>query len=84
VILLAIGLILFTALYIHEMDQVESSSKEIIEVCQDCQDETPHSVSIELRVESDDPENAAFSREPYRVSTCSVCGTESILRLNNA
>jgi hypothetical protein len=54
------------------------------EACTDCGRETPHSVSIELRTESRKKQNAEFSREPYRVSTCRVCGAESALRMNNA
>jgi formate dehydrogenase assembly factor FdhD len=65
------------------MGEVDSGS-EMFEECRDCHRETPHSVSVELRVESEKQENAVYSREPYRVSTCRVCGTESVIRLNNA
>ncbi|MFC7019455.1 MULTISPECIES: hypothetical protein [Haloarcula] len=56
------------------------------EGCTACESETPHAVSVEILTESPDTEsaNAAFSREPYRVSTCLVCGTTEITRMNNA
>lgn len=54
------------------------------EECEECSRETPHEVSIELLTESTKEENAEFSREPYRVSTCRVCGTETSVRMNNA
>lgn len=54
------------------------------EECEKCGRETPHEVSIELLTESTKEENAEFSREPYRVSTCRVCGTEMSVRMNNA
>lgn len=54
------------------------------EPCDDCGRETPHSVSIELRTESQKLENAAYSREPYRVATCRFCGQTTSQRMNNA
>ncbi len=56
------------------------------EGCTACGSETPHAVSVEILTESPDTEseNAAFSREPYRVSTCLVCGTTETTRMNNA
>jgi hypothetical protein len=54
------------------------------EACAECGRETPHEVSIELLTESRKQENAQFSREPYRVSECRVCGTEESVRMNNA
>jgi ribosomal protein L40E len=53
------------------------------EACRSCGRETPHTVSIEIRTESDKPHNTEYSREPYRVSTCRVCGEETTLRMNN-
>lgn len=54
------------------------------ESCAECSRETPHDVSIQLRTESRKAENAAYSREPYRVSTCRICGVERSIRMNNA
>lgn len=54
------------------------------EQCSQCGRETPHEVSIQLLTESRKQENAEFSREPYRVSTCRVCGAEESVRMNNA
>ncbi len=54
------------------------------EECETCRSETPHEVSIKLLTESHKEENAEFSREPYRVATCRVCGAETTTRMNNA
>ena len=54
------------------------------EFCEHCERDTPHTVAIELRTESDNAENHEFSREPYRVSTCLDCEDTSVLRMNNA
>ncbi|MES3516495.1 MAG: hypothetical protein PPP58_02410 [Natronomonas sp.] len=56
----------------------------IQELCETCGRKTPHDVSIELLTESTKEENAEFSREPYRVASCRLCGTEETLRMNNA
>ena len=53
------------------------------EHCDDCDAETHHDVAIDIRAESDDPTNAEFSREPYRVTTCNRCGAESARRMND-
>ena len=54
------------------------------ERCETCERKTPHDVSIRLRTESQRTENAEYSREPYRVTTCRACGTERTLRMNDA
>ncbi|MFB6068472.1 MAG: hypothetical protein ABEJ90_00920 [Halobacterium sp.] len=59
-------------------------SDGMTETCENCGAETPHTVSVELRTESSKSENAEFSREPYRVSTCRSCGEETSQRMNNA
>lgn len=56
----------------------------VIELCDNCETETPHAVQIELRSESTTGENVAFSREPYRVSECHDCGDVSAIRMNDA
>ena len=55
-----------------------------VEFCEACADETLHEVRVELRTESAKRENAEFSREPYRVAVCEVCGGEATTRMNNA
>lgn len=55
-----------------------------MEFCEACDDEVPHAVQIELRFESESSENAAFSREPYRVSECRSCGETNAIRMNDA
>jgi len=54
------------------------------ESCPSCGRDTPHEVSVEILTESTERENAEFSREPYRVSECRICGTTTQLRMNNA
>jgi hypothetical protein len=66
------------------MGATKHQSNGINEECPECERETSHSVSLEILTESDKRENAQFSREPYRVSTCRICGTETKLRMNNA
>ena len=56
----------------------------ISESCDECGRETPHEVSVQIRTESKKRENAEFSREPYRVTTCQACGEEESQRMNNA
>ncbi|WP_254545984.1 DUF7835 family putative zinc beta-ribbon protein [Halomarina pelagica] len=66
------------------MAATRNQSNDMLEGCADCGRETPHSVRLEIRTESQKSENAQFSREPYRVSTCRICGAETALRMNNA
>ena len=54
------------------------------ERCERCTGVTIHEVRVEIRTESTAEENAQFSREPYRVSVCRECGSESVLRMNDA
>jgi ribosomal protein L37AE/L43A len=57
---------------------------DMSEACAECGRETPHAVSVQIQTESDKSENAAFSREPYRVSECRICGATTQTRMNNA
>ena len=57
---------------------------DMSETCMDCGRDTPHAVSVRIRTESTKAENAEFSREPYRVSECQVCGATTSTRMNNA
>lgn len=59
-------------------------SADMDEECPDCGHETPHSISVQILTENAESDNAAFSREPYRVSECRVCGRQSSIRMNNA
>jgi len=54
------------------------------ETCSTCGHDTPHVVTVEILTESTKRQNAEFSREPYRVSECRICGTTTQLRMNNA
>ena len=60
------------------------SFQAITESCDECERETPHEVSVQIRTESQKRENAEFSREPYRVTECEICGETSSQRMNNA
>ncbi|MFB6123496.1 MAG: hypothetical protein ABEJ78_08560 [Haloferacaceae archaeon] len=55
-----------------------------LERCERCGRQTPHTVSIEIRTENPTTSNAAFSREPYRVSVCGICDDETVTRMNDA
>jgi hypothetical protein len=68
----------------HMATQINDKDGGMTEECAECERETPHEVNIELLTESSKVENAEFSREPYRVSACRVCGTETSVRMNNA
>jgi len=57
---------------------------DVSEDCEHCGRATPHAVSVEILTESRKRENAEFSREPYRVSECRVCGETTSTRMNNA
>ena len=61
-----------------------SAFSEVSEECDDCDRETIHEVRVELRTESEKRKNAEFSREPYRVAECQVCGETEEVRMNNA
>lgn len=58
-----------------------AATADRVEECADCQQETGHEVRVEVRSENPD---SAFSREPYRVTKCTICGTKTTTRLNNA
>ncbi|MFB6207137.1 MAG: hypothetical protein ABEJ05_11500 [Haloglomus sp.] len=61
-----------------------SDDGDVVEECTTCSRETAHQVSVEIRTERQKTENAEFSREPYRVATCLVCGEEDTVRMNDA
>lgn len=64
--------------------RLDTTDDAMAESCETCGRETLHNVSIELKVESKTGKNVAYSREPYRLSTCRVCGAERSIRMNNA
>ena len=66
------------------MSATDDASDGMAEECSDCGRETPHEVSVQILTESATTENAAFSREPYRVSECQACGATDRTRMNNA
>ena len=63
---------------------VKEGDTHMSEACSTCERTTPHDVSVQILTESTKAENAAFSREPYRVSECQICGTKTETRMNNA
>jgi len=52
------------------------------EYCDECGKSQPIEVSISILTESPARENAEFSREPYRVVECQVCGETTKTRMN--
>ena len=56
----------------------------LTEFCENCERDTSHQVSVQIRTESKKKQNAEFSREPYRVTECLVCDEVSSQRMNNA
>ena len=66
------------------MSATNDGGDGMTEECEECRRETPHEVSVQILTESATPENAEYSREPYRVSECRVCGAQTVLRMNNA
>jgi hypothetical protein len=70
----------------HEsgMASSEEAVAAVIEHCRSCGRETAHDVTLTILTESTKRENASFSREPYRVSTCRSCGTTTRTRMNDA
>jgi hypothetical protein len=75
---------LFLREYRYTMATKHEAVGDMTEKCDDCGQQTPHDVRVEILTESSKPENAAFSREPYRVSECCVCGATEKRRMNNA
>ena len=57
---------------------------DMTEQCSTCGGLTPHSVGVKILTESGKRQNAEFSREPYRVSECHICGETTSTRMNNA
>lgn len=66
------------------MSKSQSSLTELTEYCAECDTRTPHEVSLELKTESKKRTNREFSREPYRVTQCHVCGDTRSQRMNDA
>jgi hypothetical protein len=66
------------------MIRTDQNADDDVERCDTCAVQTPHDVSIEIRTESDKERNAQFSREPYRVTRCLMCGETASQRMNNA
>jgi hypothetical protein len=65
------------------MATTRDSFDGLTEYCEDCDSDTLHQVSVQMRTESTKTENAEFSREPYRVAECQRCGTRSSQRMND-
>jgi uncharacterized protein (DUF169 family) len=57
---------------------------DLTEECERCGRVTPHTIAVRILTESTEPENAEYSREPYRISECRVCGALERARMNNA
>jgi hypothetical protein len=66
------------------MATTDGTIADMTEECSQCGAVTPHTVRVEILTESTSGENVEFSREPYRVSECNVCGVTESVRMNNA
>ncbi|WP_135662063.1 DUF7835 family putative zinc beta-ribbon protein [Halorhabdus rudnickae] len=66
------------------MTSMSGLTDQLSEYCPSCGTERPHGVSVTLVTESDETDNAAYSREPYRVSECLNCGRRTERRMNDA
>jgi ribosomal protein L44E len=66
------------------MATTSNRADERSEYCPACDRETAHTVSLQIITESENMDNAQFSREPYRVTECQVCGETDAVRMNNA
>ena len=66
------------------MASTEEAVAAVTENCPTCGQETAHEVTLTILTESTKRENASFSREPYRVSTCRSCGSTTRTRMNDA
>ncbi|WP_255170367.1 hypothetical protein [Natrononativus amylolyticus] len=66
------------------MATTDNSFNGLTERCEECDLDTLHEVTVQIRTESVKEENAQFSREPYRVAECQRCGTRHSQRMNNA
>ncbi|MCU4740813.1 hypothetical protein OB955_07285 [Halobacteria archaeon AArc-m2/3/4] len=66
------------------MATTDNSFNGMTEHCPECELDTLHEVSVQIRTESLKKENAQFSREPYRVTECQQCGHRKSQRMNNA
>lgn len=64
------------------MSSTSEPSSGRLEECGECERETFHAVGVEIRTENPDHENASYSREPYRVTECAVCGHSEAVRMN--
>jgi hypothetical protein len=65
------------------MVTTSTADSQSSEQCENCDAKTPHQVTIEIVTESEGDSNAAFSKEPYRVTKCQQCGATSKQRANN-
>jgi len=66
------------------MATTDNSFDGMTEACEECEMDTLHSVSVQIRTESRKDQNREFSREPYRVAECQRCGSRKSTRMNNA
>jgi len=66
------------------MATTRDSIDGMTEHCDGCDSDTLHQVSVQLKTEAENSENAHYSREPYRVKECQQCGERNSQRMNNA
>lgn len=61
-----------------------SNRNEITEFCDDCGEDTPHAVYVEIVEEGAAEKHLEYSREPYRTATCRRCGYGTTQRMNSS
>lgn len=55
-------------------NRVDLPTNQTLETCDDCGNDSPHNVSIEIRAGKD---GKGHSRAPYRIATCVECGSKT-------
>lgn len=66
------------------MATTDDTFNGMTEHCSECDTNTIHEVTVQIKTESLKDENSQFSREPYRVAECQRCGHRDSTRMNNA
>lgn len=57
---------------------------EVTEHCDQCEQDTPHAVSISITATSADRKKAKYAREPCRTTQCRICGEQTTSVINHS
>lgn len=66
------------------MAKPNASGDSMRERCATCDEVRAHEISIDLLVGSEDGADQNYSRDPYRIAECQVCGSTTKVRLTSA